>query len=211
MNLDRCYQLLGLNPNASLEEVKSAYRQQARQLHPDLNPHAADAHQRFISLNQAYQILLEQTQTVAATVAFKSTSSSPSAHPTMRVTVTQDSRTPGHVKQTAEVTKPHTPPQPEDTKLKWETYAQLKSLLKQGQFAKAIAVIEGLAQRLPDDLHVCQWQGIVYSQFASQLIDRRQIVRARTYLKKALKVDPHNRDLWQRVNAEFSRIERILN
>jgi DnaJ domain len=50
-NLDKCYQLLGLDREASLDRVKSAYRSLARKFHPDLNPDDVQAHQRFITLN----------------------------------------------------------------------------------------------------------------------------------------------------------------
>ena len=62
MNLDKCYQLLGICRGASLEELKAAYRSLARKLHPDLNPGDLDAPQRFIALNEAYQVLLGKSQ-----------------------------------------------------------------------------------------------------------------------------------------------------
>jgi hypothetical protein len=51
------YQTLGIPLNASVEEVKKAYRRKAKELHPDLNP-AADAKERFIELSKAYEFLL---------------------------------------------------------------------------------------------------------------------------------------------------------
>lgn len=53
------YQILGLRMNASSEEIKKAYRKRARELHPDTND-AEDAHERFVELNEAYQVLLNQ-------------------------------------------------------------------------------------------------------------------------------------------------------
>jgi tetratricopeptide (TPR) repeat protein len=194
MNLDRCYHLLGLDRGASLNDLKTAYRQLARKLHPDLNPQDVDANQRFINLNQAYQILLEKTPIKSSPVGVGSTSTVKSSP--VRVTVTQPDR--ASVKPTKT-----------EIELKWQVYEQLKLLLKQRQFSQAIAVIDGLAQRIPNDIHIRQWQGLVYCQFGRELVDRKQIVRARAYLKKALKIDPHNRDLWQQVNTEFSRIEHI--
>ena len=35
-DLDMCYQILGLSPGASIDDVKSAYRQKARMHHPDI-------------------------------------------------------------------------------------------------------------------------------------------------------------------------------
>ncbi len=50
------YAILGVLPTASLEEIRLAYRRQARAYHPDLStdPHAED---RFKEINEAYDVL----------------------------------------------------------------------------------------------------------------------------------------------------------
>ncbi len=50
------YRLLGISPDASLQEIERAYRRLARRYHPDVNP-APDAHERMAAINQAYQVL----------------------------------------------------------------------------------------------------------------------------------------------------------
>ncbi len=57
MNLADCYRLLELPQDASLAEVKSAYRRLARRYHPDVNPGDRAAHDKFILLQQAYEKL----------------------------------------------------------------------------------------------------------------------------------------------------------
>lgn len=51
------YAVLGLERNASAEDVKRAFRRLAREHHPDCNPDNPQAHERFQELNAAYQVL----------------------------------------------------------------------------------------------------------------------------------------------------------
>ena len=54
------YHILGVPPNASLEQIKKAYRNKAKLCHPDIN-NAGDAHEQFILVNEAYEYLLNTT------------------------------------------------------------------------------------------------------------------------------------------------------
>lgn len=51
------YQILGISRNASMEDIKKAYRQLALQYHPDRNPGDEDASARFKEVQQAYDTL----------------------------------------------------------------------------------------------------------------------------------------------------------
>ena len=56
MNQD-LYAVLGVARTATADEIKKAYRQLARQLHPDANPGDAEAEARFKEVAVAYEVL----------------------------------------------------------------------------------------------------------------------------------------------------------
>lgn len=56
MNFIDYYKVLGVNRNASQEEIKKAYRKLARKYHPDANPDK-DAKKKFQEINEAYEVL----------------------------------------------------------------------------------------------------------------------------------------------------------
>ena len=56
------YDVLGVSKTASVAEIKSAFRRQAKKLHPDANKHDPRAAARFAELNTAYEILGEESK-----------------------------------------------------------------------------------------------------------------------------------------------------
>lgn len=59
------YQVLGVPPTASQDEIKSAFREQAMKFHPDRNPDDPLAEAKYTALSQAYAILGDETQRAA--------------------------------------------------------------------------------------------------------------------------------------------------
>ncbi len=54
------YATLGVDKNASGEEIKKAYRQLAKKYHPDMNKDDENAAQKFKEINEAYQVLSDE-------------------------------------------------------------------------------------------------------------------------------------------------------
>src|SRR5437763_1524454 len=51
------YEVLGVKPDASADEIRKVYRKLAKQFHPDLNPGKPEAEARFKSISAAYDLL----------------------------------------------------------------------------------------------------------------------------------------------------------
>ena len=56
-NFRNYYSILGVESNASPEEVKRAFRRQARRYHPDMNPGDKAAEEKFKKIGEAYEVL----------------------------------------------------------------------------------------------------------------------------------------------------------
>ena len=58
------YQVLETNRSASGDDIRRSYRRLARQYHPDLNP-SAEAEERFKEINEAYEVLSDDSRRAA--------------------------------------------------------------------------------------------------------------------------------------------------
>ena len=56
-NIKDYYEVLGVKRDAADDEIKKAYRKNARKFHPDLNPGDKSAEDRFKQLQEAYDVL----------------------------------------------------------------------------------------------------------------------------------------------------------
>lgn len=201
MDIADYYRQLGLRAGASLSQVKASYRRLARQYHPDVNPGDERAKNTFIAITEAYKFLLGVAPAEVEAVK-------PTPKPTTEAVSQPQPKTVKVTRKEPRI-QYQVPLSTQEQLLKQDSYLQLQQLLKYHRFPRAIALVEGLAQRMPQDAEVRQWQAIAYQRWARQLINERQVEKARSYLKKALRTDPHNRALWAEVEKEFRRLEEI--
>jgi hypothetical protein len=194
ITIEKSYALFGLNPSASVDEIKTIYRQMAKEIHPDLNPHDPTARDRFYTLNQAYQLLLS-----ASSVSERVDADANSG---------EDDRDCVDAVRVNYVVDPQLSPQ--DLQLKQEVFESLEKLIRQDNFVKAVSVIDLLVRVVPGRPEILKKQSEIYFKYAQDLVNRRTQLRlARTYLKASLKIDPHNQQRWQAVDRQFNRIERL--
>jgi hypothetical protein len=61
---EKYYKILEINPGATKEEIKKSYRRLAKKFHPDVSK-IPDSHEKFISICEAYEMLLQQGKSLA--------------------------------------------------------------------------------------------------------------------------------------------------
>lgn len=207
MNLADCYRLLGVDPGAKQVEVKESYRRLARRYHPDINPGDKLAQEKFIRFTEAYKLLLsvikesDREPVLTSATSFGNHSNQPEdSHPATSTWVTPKP-------PSVEINQPLSAV---EQQLKWDSYHQLQQLLRERRLMRAIALVEALAQRMPQDPEVRQWQAIAYQTWARHLVKQHKLDKARNYLRKALKTDPYNKSLCAQIEQDFLVIEQMI-
>lgn len=56
------YKVLGVSKEATTDEIKKAFRKLARKYHPDVNPGDKKAEEKFKEINEAYEVLSDETK-----------------------------------------------------------------------------------------------------------------------------------------------------
>jgi len=63
MSFKDCYQVLGVDSDATQEEIKRAFRRLALRYHPDHNPEdPKQAEEKFKEVNEAYEVLSDEAK-----------------------------------------------------------------------------------------------------------------------------------------------------
>jgi curved DNA-binding protein CbpA len=220
MDVGDCYRLLGLRSGASFADIKASYRRLAQQYHPDINPGDLRAKEKFITLTEAYKLLLQIVPPIE--IIQKSNPNPPKEakqeEKTTKAPIPKQNPEPvsvdvkGKEKQKQTQQPQSKPPNIREIeqRLKWKTYEQLQVFLKERRFPQAIALAEALSERLPEDMEVRQWLAVSYQIWGRALIAQKQLLKARIYLKKALKTDPNNKTLCNEVQRDFQSLEQVF-
>ena len=56
------YEILGIQKNATSDEIKKAYRNLAFKYHPDRNPGNKEAEEKFKKISEAYNVLSDDSK-----------------------------------------------------------------------------------------------------------------------------------------------------
>ena len=220
MHLSECYRHLGVPRNATLEDIKLAYRRLARKYHPDVNQHDTTAIDKFRIVQEAYEMLKNADKEDLSKELFSKNTS---------VNVTTSARSQS-VPPPPKTTTPTKPPQPHtkikievkqvnnrvdpinsdpELKLKLDMLRRVQDLLKQKKYIVAIAVVEGMSERFPNSPEVIHWKAVTYYRYASELILVGKLREAEIYLNKSLNTDPKNRELGFEVKRDLERVQNL--
>ncbi|MBW4458727.1 MAG: DnaJ domain-containing protein [Nodosilinea sp. WJT8-NPBG4] len=214
MALAHYYRILGLRTGAGFGDVKLAYRNLARLYHPDINPGDQLAKEKFIQVTQAYQALVNALPMEAIAAQRKATPSQVTKAPAQAApppVAPRPSVPPAAPPvEEVELTVSQTPGGSEaDQQLKVNSFKQLRELFKGQRFPRAVALVEGLVQRFPEDSEIRQWHAITYYRWGHDLLNHGNLQKAEACLKKARRVDPQNRSLRQALHHDFQRLEQL--
>ena len=218
MHLSECYRLLGVPRNATLDDIKVAYRRLASKYHPDVNQNDPTATDKFRLVQEAYKMLKDSdkedlTKELFAKKATTNTSPSQSAPPPPKAT--PPSKPQPHPKIKIEVKQVNNQVDPinsdPELKLKLDMLRRVQDLLKQKKYVVAIAVVEGMSERFPNSPEVIHWKAVTYHRWSSELILAGKLREAEIYLNKALNTDPKNRELSFEVKRDLERVQMLKN
>jgi len=224
------YRILGLRTGASFGDVKLAYRNLARLYHPDVNPGDQRSKEKFIQVTQAYRALAESLpQEVAWRQSHRQESVTEPVKPASQAEPTRDgvaAKENGGKGVQGRDCPSQPSPQPTsvnptlravpgasaaDQQLKMVNFGKLRDLFQSNRFPRAVALVEGLANRFPDDAEVRQWHAITYYRWGHDLLKNGNASKANACLKKALRLDPQNKSLRESVQRDLQQVEQQLS
>jgi len=222
MHQSECYRILGVPRDASIDDIKVAFRRLARKHHPDINQNDPTAAEKFRLVQAAYQVLKDveagilpkQQPTSQSPTQTSGQSSRPVPHnpPSQKQAQKDSQKQAPRIKIEVKEVRHNVDPIATDPelKLKLDTLHRLQELLKQKKYVVAIAIAEGMRDRFPTSPEVVHWQAVAYHRYSNELILAGKLREAEIYLYKALKTDLSNRELCFEVRRDIDRVKGLL-
>ncbi|MGQ9837048.1 MAG: J domain-containing protein [Cyanobacteriota bacterium] len=184
------YAILNVSPDADMEEVKQAFRQLARQFHPDVA--GEGSRERFQQIRQAYQVLSDPERRRQ----YDAQRQSPP--PSAPLGSSREGRVVIRTGFSSE--------DPLASKLLKEGIAQIRAAWRNRQLPTAVARAEVLLKRFPNSSEVVHILALAYQRYGNHLIYEGRHQQAEAYLRKALATEPRNRELAFEVKRDLARL-----
>jgi hypothetical protein len=212
MHISECYRLLGVPRNATLDDIKVAYRRLARKYHPDVNQNDPTTTDKFRLVQEAYNMLKDADKNDLTKDLFENHKAKTTPQP---ATPQTHSKAQTHAKIKIEVKQVNNRVDPinsdPELKLKLDMLRRVQDLLKEKKYVVAIAVVEGMSERYPNSLEVLHWKAVTYHRWSCELILVGKLREAEIYLNKAMISDPKNRELIFEVKRDLERVQKLKN
>ncbi|MBX3112860.1 MAG: DnaJ domain-containing protein [Fimbriimonadaceae bacterium] len=184
------YETLGLERFASAQAVRVAFRQMAKELHPDLNPRA-DAQERFMRVREAYEALSDPERKASYDKHLHELDEAGRRRAAQEATVRP---TPRATPRTPPPSRKPSPKRPAATKGPAPRYqlqdgnddaAKLARLLRRHKYAEADMVAERILRSNPQE-------AAAYAAIADVARYRGDLDRSARYYAYAAQFDPDN-------------------
>lgn len=195
MHIADCYRILKLPQDASLDDIKSAYRRLALQYHPDVNQSDPKATEKFRKLKEAYDIILQQVPPE------KTHTNSKEQKTERKVRVKYKPRANATSHYTSKTNNRY-----QDLK---QELKRVQNLIKERNYCDTVWVVEELRRRYPNDPEVARWQAIAYYHRGNELLHQYRYIRAKEYLTMVLIVDPQNHELCSMAKRALDCIDEV--
>jgi len=184
------YETLGLDRFASAQAVKAAFRQLAKELHPDLNP-SADAQERFMRVREAYDALNDPARKASYDKHFKELEEAARRQRAAETAQTQERPASPRSEPKQNRAKPKRRPATSGPAPRYrrqpgnDDAAQLTKLLRQHKYAEADIVAERILRSKPQEASA-------YAAIADVARYRGDLDRSARYYAYAAQFDPEN-------------------
>ncbi len=182
--IDDPYKVLGLEADASADDIKKAYRLMAKKYHPDLNPDDPEIHEKMNAVNEAYDMLTNPNKYAAKHV--------------QETAQTQDSE----VEMVAERTPAANQPIPRPVVLPDDSpeFQEVVAHLNANRFKDAIAVLT----LIPSTGRTARWYYL--SGLANHMM--RNFTPAADLMKRAAQMEPTN-ELYVQLLLQFQQTIQV--